>query len=165
MPRRKGGLWLPLEVNFMEDDRIVEAGEKAAWLYLSMCLASKRLGTDGMLTSRQVERLHVAGWSQRLSVLLRLHLIEDIGADLWGIPAWLGHNDPQVKIEQLRERDRARKSGKVPSGIRPESAPTPSVEKSREEKRRTGNPPGPHGPCPGCSDADCPSRSLRVVTA
>lgn len=160
MPRRKGGLWLPLDVNFMEDDRIVAVGEKPAWLYLAMCLASKRLGTDGLLTARQVDRLHVSSWRARLTPLVNVELVADFGEDLWGIHAWLRHNDPQVKVEEIRAKDRDRKKNSPPSGIRTESVPSRDVEKSREEKREVGRRPELHGPCPGC--VDCPT-PLRIV--
>lgn len=135
MPRRKGGLWLPLDVNFMEDDRIVEVGEKPSWLYLAMCLASKRLGTDGILSSRQVERLHVPGWRARLTPLIRLQLVVDLGGDLWGIAAWLRHNEPQAKIEQKRAVDREYQADKRRDRVGTDSGPSRGAEKRREEKR------------------------------
>jgi hypothetical protein len=171
MPRRRGGLFLPLDVNFMEDDRIVEAGEKPAWLYLAMCLAAKRLGTDGRLTARQLDRLHVPQWRLRLEPLVALQLVHDLGADLWGIAAWYSHNDPQVVVAERRAKDNERKKrGGVPSGIRSESGPIPRVERSREEKREVDAPSDattecPHGHLPGkCLNGKCRS-GLRAVAS
>lgn len=162
MPRRKGSLFLPLDVNFMDDDRIVAVGQKAGpgWLFLAMMLASKKLGTDGMLTARQIDRLHIQGWRKHLVPLVEVELVVDMGGDLWGIRSWLRHNDLQAKVEDNRAKDRERKKGEPPSGVRPESVPSRDVEKSREEKREVRV---PHGPCPGCSDPGCSSPSLRVV--
>lgn len=135
LPRRKGSLWLPLDVNFLEDDRIVEAGEKPTYLFLAMCLAAKRLGTDGFLTARQLERLHVPGWRGRLDTLVRLQLVEDCGADLWGISSWLRHNEPQVKVEQKRAIDREYQADKRRNRVGTDSGESRSAEKRREEKR------------------------------
>lgn len=161
MPRRRGSLWLPLDVNFFEDDRIMEAGEKATYLYLAMCLASKRLGTDGLLTPRQIAKLAIPGTRTRLQKLISLELVHNFDR-LYGVAGWGKHNDPMVLVAERRERDNLRKKGQaLPTGILPESRPTPRVEKRREEKRRED---WPHGPCPGCAEPDCPSpRALRVV--
>jgi hypothetical protein len=121
MPRRRGGLWLPLDVNFMEDDRIVAVGERAAWLYLAMCLASKRLGTDGMLTARQVDRLHVPNWRARLVLLVRVELVADFGDDLWGITRGCVTT---IRRSRWRRSGRRTATGKR-APLHPESARSP----------------------------------------
>ena len=141
MPRRKGGLYLPLDVNFFDDPRVVRAGEKAAVLYLAMCLAAKRLGSDGQLEPLQIDRLHVPGWKARLAVLVREELVLDLGDGAYTIAAWLQHNDPARVVAERRAADAARKRGIHPNGIRTESEPSRSVERSREEKREVRNPP------------------------
>lgn len=158
MPRRKGGLFLPLDVNFMDDPRIVRAGRDAAWLYLAMALACKRLNTDGRLESLQVGRLHITGWKKLLPILLHEELVLDLDDGAYTIAAWFRHNDPAAVVAERRASDAARKRGQSPNGIRTESVPGRDVEKNRVEKRKVRNP--PHGPCPGCPD--CPS-SLKVV--
>jgi hypothetical protein len=132
--RRKGNLFLPLDVGFPDDDRIVEAGEKAAWLYICMALAAKRLGTDGVLTARQVDRLHVPGWQNRLAQLLEVELVVSVGEDTYALRAWFQHNDPVAVVEERRRKDAERKRGQRPNGVRADSVRSPSVEKRREEK-------------------------------
>lgn len=135
MARRKGGLYLPLDVNFWDDPRIVRAGEKSAVLYLAMCLACKRLNQDGRLEALQIDRLHVSGWRARLAPLLQEQLVLDLDDGAYTIASWLQHNDPAHVIAQRRADDAARKRGQTPHGIRTDSSPTPSVERSREKKR------------------------------
>jgi hypothetical protein len=149
MPRRKGGLYLPLDVNFWDDPRIVRAGEKPAVLYLAMCLASKRLGSDGRLEPLQIDRLHVPGWKTRLAVLVREQLVLDLDDGVYTIAAWLQHNDPAHVVAERRAADAARKRQQPPNGIRPDSAPSRDVERSREKKREV--PPRPES----VPDADC----------
>lgn len=134
MPRRKGGLFLPLDVGFPDDDRIVEAGERPAWLYLCMALASKRLGTDGLLTARQVERLHVSSWQARLAELVRVGLVLRVDDGTYGIAAWRNHNDPIALVRERQAKDAERKRTSRPNGLRTETGRTPGVEKREEEK-------------------------------
>lgn len=164
MPRRKGGLFLPLDVNFMDDPRVVRAGRDAAWLYLAMALACKRLNTDGRLEPLQVDRLHVPSWKKLMPTLLHEELVLDLDDGSYTIAAWFRHNDPAAVVAERRAADSARKRGtgseRNPNGIRTESVPSRDVEKNRVEKREVRIP--PHGPCPGCSE--CPtSASLKVV--
>lgn len=158
MARRKGGLYLPLDVQFFEDPKVLRAGEKAGWLYLNMALACKRLGTDGVLEHIQIERLHVPNWRGRLSILIREQLVLDYENGTYALASWLIHNDPIAVVTERRQQDAARKRGvhaQPPHGLRTDSAPSRSVERSREKRREV------HGPCPGC--ADC-GTSLRVVS-
>lgn len=165
MPRRKGGLYLPLDVNFWDDPRIVRAGEKPAVLYLAMCLASKRLGSDGRLEPLQIDRLHVSGWKARLDALLREELVLDLSDGAYTIAAWLQHNDPSHVVAERRAADAARKRGEHPHRIRSESGPTPDVERSREKKNEVGNPSEDceHGVDRQASCTRCASQPLRVT--
>lgn len=145
MPRRKGGLFLPLDVHFTEDDKVIAAEERAAWLYLCMSLASKRLGTDGLLTTRQIERLHVAGWKPRLDRCIEVGLVIEVEADVYAIAAWFGHNDPVAVVQDRRAADAERKrSGRKIGSVRTDSGwtsePSPSVEKREVEKNEVPDP-------------------------
>jgi len=104
--RAVGRVYLPLDVEFMEDDRIAEAGEKAGWLYLAMCLRSKQLMSDGRLTERQVTRLPVAGQAARLAALVRTGLVEQT-EDGWQIAAFAKHNKTAAAITEKIERRHA----------------------------------------------------------
>ena len=140
MARRKGGLYLPLDVGFPDDDRVLEVGEKPGWLYLHMMLAAKRLGTDGVLSVRQIERLHINGWKQRLDELLRVELVVPYDEGEYLVAGWLKHNDRQVEVEDRRRKDAERKRSRNPHGIRTDSEPGRDVERSRE-KRSTSDAP------------------------
>ncbi len=101
--------YVPLDVEFFDNDKILNAGEKAAYLYLAMCCRAKKLLSDGRLSSSQVERLHVPGWKQRLTALVTagLVVVTDDGGYL--IIGWLERNLSALQVEEHRDRDRARK--------------------------------------------------------
>lgn len=115
MPR-KGGLFLPLSVNFMDDPKVLRAGEQAAWLYLAMCLTCKRLGeSDGVMAELQVGRLGVPGWQKRLKALLEHGLVERLDSEHVAIVGWLNHNDSadEVAAKRAKDAERKRKAGKA----------------------------------------------------
>lgn len=149
MARRKGGLFLPLDTEFMDEDKILDAGERAAWLYLAMMLRCKRLETDGVLTARQIERLGIPGWQKRLADLMRPlgadqdPLVTQLDADTYLICAWLNHNDPAELVQAKRRKDaeRKRSNARNPDGIRTESERTPDVEERRGEEMPPNPPP------------------------
>jgi hypothetical protein len=105
---RKGTLWLPLDVNFMDDPKILRAGEQAAWLFLAMCLFSKRVGIDGLMDEMQIARLGVPGWQKRLRALLGVELVVQLDQG-YAIAAWLVHNDSADDVAEKRRRDAERK--------------------------------------------------------
>lgn len=107
--------FLPLDLEFMNDDKIINAGIPAAWLFLAMLLQIKKLGTDGTITSPQMARLHVDKWPKHLETLIREQLVLDISDDpdtrktLW-IPSW--HKWNLSKAERAEISDKARKAAK-----------------------------------------------------
>lgn len=160
MPRRKGGLFLPLDVHFMDDPKVVRAGRDAAWLYLAMALACKRYGLDGTLEGLQIDRLHVTGWRKLLPKLVEHGLVAQVDEDTWGLVAWFEHNDPAHVVQARRAADADRKRG----GKGTPSAPTPNgngaesgrrTEQSREE--RSSGPAGRSSSTPVDKpvDSDC----------
>lgn len=151
MPRRKGGLFLPLDVSFWEDPKIVRAGEKSAVLYLRMATAAKRWATDGELDETQMALLHAPDWRKRIEPLLREELVWRVAENVYWLAAWRNHNDPVAVVQARRAEDAKRKRGerslseRSPNGHGGPSEPSPSVERSREEKREVRSP----------ADADC----------
>ena len=134
---RKPKLFLPLTVTFLDDDRIVEAGDGPTLLYLAMCLKAKAMGTDGRLTETQIGRLNRRAWKTELRRLAELELVvwDDVYNE-WAVRAWLAHNDSLAEVDARRAKDRARKAGdsaRNPSGFPPDSAP-----KGREGKEKEG---------------------------
>ena len=70
MSRTASKIYVPLDVTFFGDDKILAAGERAAWLYLHMMTQSKASDSDGFLSKLQVAKLAVPGWQSRLKALL-----------------------------------------------------------------------------------------------
>lgn len=111
MGRRPSRIYVPLDANFFDDDKVLEAGEAAGWLYLAMCAKAKRVDTDGILTRLQVESLHIKGWQKRMERLIAVELIAT-AADSYGICGWLNWNDSVEERAAKREADRLRKGDK-----------------------------------------------------
>lgn len=120
MGRRKGGVFLPLDVGFMDDARIVEAGERAGWLYLAMSLKCKQLLLDGEMTRAQVARLGIPGTAARLKQLVAVDAVEETERG-WRLVAWLNHNEPAEVVLAKRRADSERKRARIPNGIGAES--------------------------------------------
>lgn len=109
MGRRANRIYVPLDANFFDDDKIVRAGEAAGWLYLNMCAKAKQLDTDGILTRAQVERLAVKGWPKRLDALLAVDAVVEVDGQI-GICGWLNWNDSVEDRAAKRQADRDRKA-------------------------------------------------------
>lgn len=111
MGRRAGGLYLPLDVNFNDDPKVMNAGERASWLYLHMALKSKQLLSDGVLSAGQIARLGVSAWRGRLEKLIEVGLVIpwDPDMDSYAIVAWFKHNDSAVEVDMARNKDAAHK--------------------------------------------------------
>ena len=97
------GLFVPLDVNYFEDTKIIRAGPYAELLYIRSLVFCKRTGTDGAFTVQQ-RRIFGAGL-RRLNVttasLVEHKLWEPID-DGWYITAWLRHNSPVSEIRSAR---------------------------------------------------------------
>jgi hypothetical protein len=133
-------IYVPLDVDFFENDKILEAGEKAGWLYLAMLCRVKRLKQDGALTTLQIERLQITGWRNRLSMLVSEGLVLLLDDGRYLVIGWLERNPSQAELADYRRKDSDRKkprsaadSVRIPSGTTTDSEPE---EKRREEKRR-----------------------------
>lgn len=160
------GLYVPLDVNYREDPKIIEAGAEAELVYLRSLVLAKRLtDRDG-----HVHRAHLTGLACDIDSVLRGESQPvDIAADLvksglwiedvdgWLIAAWLKHNPSAAEIDESRgaeasrkrawresQRDKDRETG------RPESRDEPSrgtewdaTDSKREEKTETETRIGP----------------------
>lgn len=100
-------LFLPLEVNFMDNAKIMKAGEKAGWLFLAMSLLSKRLLSDGFVSDQQVKKFGLAGTPQRLAKLQEgeepLIVRTDGG---WVLPAYLKRNKSSAEVRETQRLER-----------------------------------------------------------
>ena len=110
MSRKSARIYLPLDVSFMDDDKIIRAGEQAGWLYLAMALKCKALGVDGVLSDVQIARLHVPDWHDRLEVLIREKAVVERKTGYF-LPAYLSWNESTKEKAARLERDRKRKAG------------------------------------------------------
>jgi hypothetical protein len=163
-------LYLPLDVMFHDDEKIIAVGERAAWLYLAMCCKAKQLGTGGYLTEQQVAKLAVPGWKTRLRPLLAERLVT-FADDRYFIPAWANWNETTAQVAQRRRRDRERKAGNghissrngdtFPRGTRDSSAThfptkgsevlTPQPPSELGGSSCAKHPDKPHPNCRGCA--------------
>lgn len=153
MARKPRGIYLPLDIEFFDNDRVIRAGEKAGWLYIAMCCRAKRLLSDGILSEQQIDRLHIAGWRKRLDALIDVGLVIPTDDDRFLILGWLERNMSAEQVEQSRARDRVRKdSVRNPSGIR-----TDPREVEEKRSRREVEVVSP-------TDESDPARPLRVIS-
>lgn len=138
----RSGLYVQLDVNFPDDEKVIAVGLDGAGLYaMSLCVA-KRLMSDGRLTRVHLRRLGAP--DDLVDRLIAGGLFVPDGDDAVIVAAWLAHNDSVSRIEERRASDAARKRvsrAKRPDGHADTSAPRPdgladTEEKSREEKRR-----------------------------
>lgn len=110
MSRKSTRIYLPLDVSFMDDEKIIRAGEQAGWLYLAMALRCKALGVDGVLSDVQIARLHVPDWQERLALLVTEKAVTPRKGG-YLLPAYLKWNESTKEKEERLERDRKRKAG------------------------------------------------------
>lgn len=89
-------LYVPLDVNFPDDDKIEAVGLDGAGLYaMSLCLA-KRLLDDGRLTRVKLRKL--GGDDALIDRLIDVGLYTRVADDAVRISAWLGHNAPAESV-------------------------------------------------------------------
>ncbi len=116
---RRARLHVQLAVDYHEDDRIIEAGEKAELLYVR-CLAfcKRSWETDGFITDGQLARVVGAGLTgvkASTKRLVDLGLLERVESDLLGtgkgyqVRAWLKWNPSKADIAAKRRADVDRK--------------------------------------------------------
>lgn len=112
MARAATKLYVPLDVNFFDDAKVLAAGEAAAYLYLTMCARAKLADSDGLLTREQVKRLSVVGWTKRLARLVECGLVEETLPGTYVIAGWLNWNESKADRDARLARDRERKKGR-----------------------------------------------------
>lgn len=177
---RRPKLFLPLDVGFMDDERIAVAGDGPAMLYLAMCLKSKATGADGRLGEVLIRRLNRPKWKVELATLAELQLVLwDDEDGRWCIAAWFSHNEAVSQIAARRAADRDRKreeaerkrldSARNPNGFQSDSG-SQREEERRKEKEKERNPRGAHaftddgqGCCETCGTPPTNGQHLRAV--
>ena len=111
MARTASRIYVPLDSNFFDDDKVLAAGEQATYLFLAMMARAKQLDTDGVLTVQQVERLQVKGWRRRIERLVDVGLVEE-APGCYGIAGWLKWNESREARAARLAAERRRKAEK-----------------------------------------------------
>lgn len=111
MSRVASKIYVPLDVSFFDDARMVDAGERAQYLYLNMLTKAKGVDSDGVLTRGQIARLSVPGWQARLRDLERVGAVAITGEDV-AIVGWLKWNESSDARRERLAKDRGRKQEK-----------------------------------------------------
>lgn len=102
--------FVPLDVNYQLDDKIMSAGHVAECLYVRALAYSKRAGTEGRIKQAQLRALALGLPGQPLkhaTGLVDVGLWEAIGAD-WYITGWLNHNLSNAALAEQKAKIRAK---------------------------------------------------------
>ena len=97
------GLYVPLYVNYADDDKIIEAGPMAELLYVRGLAFVKAMGSDGVITKNQLKRISVRlpRPGQLADRLVEVGLWERNGSG-WYIVAWLKRNASAAQIAEAK---------------------------------------------------------------
>lgn len=108
-------LYVPLDADYFQDEKIVEAGEAAEVLYVRCLGMAKSQLRDGHLSRVVVTKyIGLDGVEERAKALVDAKLWEETDEG-WLIVAWLRHNRSAADVEADREANRLGgiKSGRV----------------------------------------------------
>lgn len=94
-------LYVKLDVDFPDNARVIEAGEKAELLYVRSLLLAKRLLSDGALTLPQLARTGLSGVRQRAERLVAVGLWEKAGEGSYRIVGWLERNRSAAEVAEV----------------------------------------------------------------
>lgn len=111
---RMARLYVPLDVEFASDPKILSAGPHASYLYICALAYCKRAGKGGVLDRRQLRAIApgLGGNVTKLAAIcVEVGLWEETD-DGWSIPSWTKHNLTADQLEQ-RKRDASAKSQKA----------------------------------------------------
>lgn len=140
-----GRVHVPLDVNYADDPKIIEAGERAEILYVRALAFCKKLLSDGRVSDSQLQRFGLRGVTKRAQRLVEVGLwerVSDAEGDGYQIVAWLKHNKSAEEIRALSvvRAEAGKQGGRPPQSklVRPPKANEKPAETLREEKRREG---------------------------
>jgi len=92
-------MYVPLDVNFPDDDKIEWLGMAEAGVYVTALCIAKRLNSDGVVTRKKL--LRYGATDEQLDALVSVGLMDDDG-DALTIVAWLKHNDSAQEVDELK---------------------------------------------------------------
>lgn len=117
--RRVQRLHVQLDVDYYDNPKIIDAGEKAELLYLrSLAFCKKNWKADGFISDGQVTRSLAGGLTgvqARVKRLVEVGLWDRVETDLFGngrgyqVVAWLDRNPSAAEIAAKRRADSDRK--------------------------------------------------------
>lgn len=128
------GLFVPLDVEYDSDDKMIEAGPMAELLYVRGMAFAKRTGSDGNIRKSQ---LVIVGRAIP-NAGKQAHALVRVGAwvetdDGWHIAAWLKRNKPMAEIAADKQRRKA------------------ASQKANHDQYHTGPAGKPSTACPFCA--------------
>lgn len=97
-----GEIHVPLWVDYGDDDKIIDAGEKAELLFIRGLCFMKRNKTDGFISDRQLARIMLPGAKARAARLVEVGLWERV-TDGYYCPSFLKRNKSRSEIDETSE--------------------------------------------------------------
>lgn len=141
---RSARIYVPIDAALFDQDEILDAGERATYLFIVILCRIKQLESDGSITTRQVAKLNVSGWQRRLTDLLRVGLlVSEVGSDHYIVPGWSKWNELSYERAARLERDRIRKAQGKDSNGNPHGFHTDSVTKQASKQIKQASTPTP----------------------
>lgn len=108
MARKAGGIYVPLDVDYPDNPRIIEANEEAELLYVrGLCLAKKNR-KDGFIDRRQLSRVGLPNVYRRAAALIRVGLWSAVKEDDkvigYIVVGFLDRNDSAAELDELSKK-------------------------------------------------------------
>jgi hypothetical protein len=103
-----GRLYVPMDVHLDDDDRVIEAGERAMSLYLWGLRLAKKSALDGVILRSHLRRFPYGATEPRTKSLLTVGLWEEVPEGYY-ITGWLKWNKPAA--DMMRKRSAASDAG------------------------------------------------------
>lgn len=105
---KPGRLYVQVDVNFWEDDKVLRAGERAAAFYVRCLCMCKRVQSDGWLSDAQLSMLGVRDWRAQVAQLVKVGLLKREGNSTVHVVGWLDWNESVGSARQRAEANRER---------------------------------------------------------
>lgn len=165
-------LYVKLDVNYDDDQAIIEAGEKAELLYIRGLVLAKRTLSDGFIADVQLTRMGLTGVKARAQRLVDVNLwLRDDDRGGYVIRTWAKRNKSRADVEATSEarREAGKKGGQASGEARrakqlasddtkqvaePNPKQPSNPETEQRQSRAEQEPLGVAVPAPQASDQD-----------